>query len=312
MQRYRSINQFLKEKFGVRVFKISLNGGFSCPNRDGTKNSFGCIYCNPESNRPAASRGKNIKDQLVEGIEYARKRHHAGKFIPYFQHFSNTYADISVLKKLYHDAITHPDVVGLSISTRPDCISDETLKLLEDLGKKTFLWLELGLQSANDKTLNLLNRSHTVRDFCDAVNAAHGHGINTCAHIILGLPDETRVDMLHTIKTLNILKIGGIKIHNLHVLKNTVLAGMYARGEINMLTQKEYASLVVDCLEHLSPDVLIHRFNSHSPRNLTITPEWSVNKLGTLNAVHAELERRNTWQGKLFNPAQQSRNSSAL
>ncbi|MBI2093025.1 MAG: TIGR01212 family radical SAM protein [Deltaproteobacteria bacterium] len=300
MERYNSIGNYLKQKFGAKVFKVSLNGNFSCPNRDGIKGTGGCIYCNPESNRPFISQGNTIKEQLLEGIEYAKKRHQAAKFISYFQHYSNTYADPKELKSLYNDAISDPDVAGLAISTRPDCLTADILDLLSEINQKTFLWLELGLQTANDATLRTLNRHHSVKDFENAAILAVKNGIKICAHIILGLPGETRSDLLNTIELLNNLKIWGVKIHNLHVLKETELAKMYARGEIRILELQEYASMVVDCLELLDPKILIHRFNSHSPKDLTIAPEWSVNKLAILNSVHNELLKRGTWQGRLF------------
>ncbi len=306
--RYNSLSTFLKERFGEKVFKVSLWGGMTCPNRDGSKGSGGCIYCNPLSNRPFVSAGRTVKEQLVEGIEYARKRHRANKLIAYFQHYSNTYGNIEELRRLYNDAICHPDIVGLAVSTRPDCLEPETWNLLEHLNARTFLWLELGLQSAKEETLKFLNRGHTVKDFTDAVDAAHRHGIKVCAHIILGLPGETRQDMLDTIKFLAEHKVWGVKIHNLHVLKDTPLEKMYNvaqdfspannKEKIKCLTLEEYASLVVDCLEHLPKDVVIHRFNSHSPRELTVAPLWSINKLATLNAVHNEISRRDTYQGK--------------
>ena len=289
------------------MFKVSLWGGMTCPNRDGTKGSGGCIYCNPASNRPFISSGKDVKEQVAEGILYARKRHRAGKLIAYFQHYSNTYGDISKLQQLYNDAIAHPDIVGLAVSTRPDCMELGTWNLLKHLNTRTFLWLELGLQSANDETLKLLNRGHTVKDFSDAVEAAHKHGIKVCAHIILGLPNETHADVMTTIKFIADHKVWGVKIHNLHVLKDTPLEKMYyvaqdfsPANKIKCLTLEEYASLVVDCLEHLPKDVVIHRFNSHSPRELTVAPSWSVNKLATLNAVHEKLTKRDSCQGKLI------------
>lgn len=299
LERYNSLSSFLKNKFGEKVYKVSLNGGFTCPNRDGSKGSGGCIYCNPESNQPLSKCSESIKEQLFRDIDYIKKRHRGTKkFISYFQHFSNTYKPAPELKKLYHEAISHPDVVGVAISSRPDCLNDETLKLLEQLNNETFLWLEFGLQSANDRTLDLLNRGHTSADFASAVKRAHGCGIMTCAHIILGLPNETHDDMMKTIALLAELKVWGVKLHNLHILKDTPLAKMYEEGKVPALSLEEYARLVVDCLERLPKETIIHRFNSHSPRRLTIAPAWSVNKLATMNAVHNELERRDAYQGK--------------
>lgn len=297
--RYNSLNVFLRKQFGEKVYKVSLNGGFSCPNLDGYRSDEGCIYCNPASNMPEKTAGIDIKDQVVTGIANLKKRHGASKVISYFQHYSNTYASKKELMRLYEEAIDNKDVVGLAISTRPDCINEETIEVLSELKKRTFVWLEIGLQSAHNKTLQMLNRHHTVEDFTRAVGLAHEASIMTCAHIILGLPLETKKEMLKTITYLADIKIGGVKIHNLHVLKDTRLEEMYNNGEFNVLTLEEYAGLVVDCLEHLPKEVLIHRFNGHSPRNLTVAPMWSVNKLGTLNAVHNELLKRDSWQGKM-------------
>jgi radical SAM protein (TIGR01212 family) len=299
-QRYNSISSFLNNRFGRKVYKVSIQAGLTCPNRDGSKGTGGCIYCNPESNLPFVSRGKDIPEQLREGIEYVKGRHRAGMFIPYFQHYSNTYAPSGVLRKMFFEAIGHRDVVGLAVSTRPDCLDNGVLDVLSEVSREVLLWLELGLQSAHDHTLKLINRGHTAAEFADAVRRANERGIMTCAHIILGLPGETPSDTMDTIAFLRGLRTGGVKIHNLHVLKDTPLAGMHERGELSCLSLEGYASLVVDCLERLPKDVLIHRFNSHSPRRLTIAPLWSVNKLGTMNAVHDELERRDSWQGKLL------------
>ncbi len=300
MERYRSINTFLKEKFGERVYKISLGASFTCPNRDGTKSRGGCLFCNPESNHPGRSIETPIAEQLENGVKEVLRRHHATKFIAYLQHYSNTYGDAAKLRRVYSEAVSHKDVVGLAVSTRPDCLDDVALEALKEINKKTFLWVELGLQTSNDATLRFLERHHTSCEFVEAARKLREAGIMTCAHIILGLPHETRNDVFKTVALLNDEKIDGVKIHNLHVLKNTPLEKLYNDGAFQVLGLDEYAALVVDCLERFSPQMLIHRFNSHSPRALTVAPAWSVNKLATLNAVHAELARRDTFQGKLY------------
>lgn len=299
MNRYRALNPYLKEKFGERVYKVTLDINGTCPNRDGSKGHGGCIYCNPNGGLPLTfTKGQNITDQLARGIDYIRKRHKAGKFISYFQQHTNTYAPVTNLAEFFHQAIDHPDIVGLAVSTRPDCISNETLELLADLNKKTYLWVELGLQTASDNLLKFLNRGHTVRDFISCAEKLHRCNIEICTHIILGLPNETDEDIIKTIGLVNKLGVAGIKIHNLHVLKDTPLEKLYKQGSIELSSLDEYAKKTVFALERLDPDVLIHRFNSHAPRQLTIAPKWSINKLQVFNAVENELEKQDTWQGK--------------
>lgn len=297
--RYNALNPFLKQKFGEKVYKITLHADVTCPNRDGTAGSGGCIYCNPSGSIPASFTGpqKGVRQQLEEGIDYIRKRHGANKFISYFQQHTNTYAPASRLAVWFSEAIDHPDIVGLAISTRPDCVSDEVTSLLSELNRNIFMWVELGLQSANDNTLKFLNRGHTVQDFMDAVGRLHEHNIAVCAHIILGLPGETDEDILNTTKLINVLKVEGVKIHNLHILKDTPLEKLHKEGKIKLLTLEEYAKKVVYALERLDPNILIHRFNSHAPRSLTVAPEWSINKMATFNAVEDELIRQDTRQG---------------
>jgi hypothetical protein len=231
-------------------------------------------------------------------MEYIKKRHGATKFISYFQSGTNTYAPVEKLRPLFFSAIDHPDVVGLAIGTRPDCVTSTHLELLEELSHKTMLWVELGLQSAHDKTLALLNRGHTVSDFANAVRFLKQKNITVVAHVILGLPGETMKEMIETAAFLNELHIDGLKLHNLHVLKGTVLEGWYEEGNLKLPDLAAYASWVVDFLEHLDPSIVIHRVNGHAPRHLTVAPQWSINKLAIFNAVEEELERRDTWQGK--------------
>lgn len=299
--RYRALNTYLKSVFGEKVFKVSIDMGAACPTRDGSKGSGGCIFCNPAGMKAVSETETGalppISRQLIEGIEYIKSRHKARKFISYFHQHTNTYGAIPQLSSSFAEALDHPDVVGLAISTRPDCIPEEAVDLLSFFNKKTFMWVELGLQTANDDILKFLGRGHTVVDFSDAVIRLHERGISVCAHIMIGLPGETDDDIIKTIRLINSLKVEGIKIHNLHVLKNTPLEKMYNDGKIRLLSLDEYAKKVVLALKHLDPKVLVHRFNSHSPRHLTVAPEWSVNKLATFNAVEAELERQDARQG---------------
>lgn len=302
--RYNSLNRYLKDRFGEKVYKVSLDTGLTCPNRDGTKGTGGCIFCNPEAGTTLTSKRElfgSLEEQLSAGIDYVRGRHGSGRFIAYFQQYSNTYAPAKQLREWYNDAIRRDDVVGLAISTRPDCIAEDVYPLLAEMRDKTYLWVELGLQSAHDETLKKIRRGHDVAEFSEALRRLQELGIPVCAHMIIGLPGEGKKEVLETVKFLNDHKISGIKIHNLHVLKDTELANIYYRGEYKPLTLEEYGDLVIETLEHLSPEVLIHRFNGHSPRDLTIAPMWSINKLATLNYIEEELERRDTWQGKALN-----------
>ncbi|HAG50307.1 MAG: TIGR01212 family radical SAM protein [Deltaproteobacteria bacterium GWC2_42_51] len=297
-KRYNSLSDFLKNKFGCKVFKVSLNAGLTCPNRDGTKGTGGCIYCAPETLIPSNyNENLGIKEQLHKGIEYIRKRHKAEKFISYFQINTNTYASVSELEKLYREGIDHQYVVGMAVSTRPDCVDDEVLDLLKELSKEKFLWLELGLQSSHNKTLKLINRCHTVEDFTGAVERAKKRDIPVCAHVILGLPGEKKEDILNTARFLADLGIWGIKLHHTHIHKDTKLEEMYRKGEFRPLALEEYAELAVDFLQEMPKDVIIHRLCGDTSRRFLVAPDWSVNKFVILEKIHRIFEERNTYQG---------------
>ncbi|MFH0800122.1 MAG: TIGR01212 family radical SAM protein [Pseudomonadota bacterium] len=287
------------------MYKVSLESGLSCPNRDGTIGKSGCIFCNLESYNPAASpEGRPadapIASQLDEGMRYIRRRHGAEKCIAYFQRGSNTHAPASSLTPLFAEALAHPAVSGLAVSTRPDCIGPDHVEMFEYLSRSKLLWVELGLQSAHDATLSRIGRGHTAAQFASACRALQDAGICVCAHVILGLPDETAGMMLDTARFLNETGVWGVKIHNLHVLRETRLEELYRSGEIALTPLEIYAGWVADFLEELSPNIVVHRVNGHSPRNLTVAPEWSVNKLAIFNEVEKELEKRDTRQGKNF------------
>lgn len=307
-KRYNSVNEALRKKFGCRVFKVTLKSECSCPNRDGTAGLNGCAFCDERSYEVSSNpvektkEKKNTGETLKSGIEYVKKRHNAAKFISYFQSGSNTNAPALKLRKLFYEAIDHPDVVGLAVATRPDCINDSHISLFEELSGKTLLWVELGLQSANDRTLKLLNRGHSVKDFESAVKKLKDRNISVCAHVILGLPGESEKDMLKTADFLNKIKIDGVKIHNLHILKGTLFEEWYREGKVKVCDLLTYARWAADFIEHLDPPILIHRVNGHAPRNLTVAPKWSVNKLAIFNAVEKELERRDGYQGKKVKP----------
>lgn len=241
-----------------------------------------------------------IPDQLSYGIKYVKERHQTDKFLAYFQNGTNTHAPAEFLRPLFESAIIHPQVVGLMISTRPDCLDEPILDLLSELNEKTYLWLELGLQSHQNHVLDHINRAHSVEEFVSACEKLAKRGIQNCVHMILGLPKETPQEMLEGADFINKLPVQGIKIHNLFVTKHTVLEKWYREGHYQPLTLEDYATLCVDYLEKLRPDIIIHRLNAHGPARLTVAPDWSINKLGTLNAIHAEIFKRDTWQGKRY------------
>lgn len=300
-KRFNSYNRELWEVFGARVYKIGLRVDFTCPNRDGTVAVGGCVYCNNASHtaqnyRPRAS----ITEQLTQGAAAIRRRHHAEKFIAYFQSYTNTYDETARLETLYREALRFPGVVGLAIATRPDCLPDDTLDLIAAIARQTYLWLELGLESMYDRTLAWTNRGHDLQAYIGAVERAKQRGLRVCTHLIFGFPGESREEMLATAGLLNRLGIDGVKLHNLHVIKNTPLEKLYLQGAVPLLTRPEYVSLVVDFLERLHPELVIHRLSGETYRALTVAPEWSVDKIGVHNAIHKEFEERDTWQARLF------------
>ena len=300
--RYNDLNTYLRGLFGCRVQKISIDAGLNCPNRDGTIASGGCIYCNVRgSGTGAHAMGHSISEQLINGKAYLARRYKAKKFIAYFQSFSNTYAPLEKLKHLYEEALAVEDVVGLSIGTRPDCINADILDLLQGYARQYLIWMEYGLQSANDATLSAINRGHDVRCFQEAVYATRGRSINICAHVILGLPGEHRADMLHTAKTIADLGIDGVKLHLLYVAKGTKLEKLYQQGGYHSLTQQEYIDLVCDFLERIPPEMIIQRLTGDPHPDELVAPQWALNKSETFAQIQRTLEERDTWQGKQFN-----------
>ncbi|MBN2374083.1 TIGR01212 family radical SAM protein [bacterium] len=302
IKRYRDYNSYLRDIFGERVQKISLDAGFNCPNRDGLISRKGCIYCDSRGSGTGALVHNNISiDQQIEtGKELARKRYKAGKFIVYFQSFSNTYAPVSRLENLYSQALSHDDVVGISIGTRPDCVDQAILGLINSLSKKSLLWIEFGLQSAHDVTLKRINRGHNVACFDKSVIMAAEYGLNICAHVILGLPGETREMMLDTARHISRLPISGVKIHQLYIVKGTPLETMFRRGEYSCLERDEYAGLVADFLEILPPHFVIQRLTGDPFRSELVAPLWAKDKTENLRLINQKLEWRNSWQGKKY------------
>ena len=300
-KRYRTFSSYLKETFGCRVHKVSLDAGFTCPNRDGTCGRGGCIYCSNEGFSYNTRKGvPPLTKQLRQGIDYMRQRFHAGKFIAYFQAYSSTYAPPARLKKIYDTIRGFPEIVGLFISTRPDCLSEEVLELVESYREDYLVWLELGLQSASDTTLRRINRGHNVADFTEAVVRSARRGLPVCAHVILGLPGETKREILKTAELLATLRISGVKIHALHILKNTRLASEYAARPFALLEMEQYAALACDFLERVPPEAIIQRLAVDVPKDELVEPQWCLRKQETMAAIEAELERRDSFQGRLF------------
>ncbi len=302
MKRYRDFNTYLREIFGERVQKITLDAGFTCPNRDGSIGRGGCIYCDNRGSGTGAmiGRGLSLREQMMKGAEFARKRYGAEKFIAYFQSFTNTYGPLPVLKDLYDQALSHPGVVGLSVGTRPDCISSDILGLLRSYQDRFLVWLELGLQSAHDATLLLIRRGHDVACFDRSVWMAESLGLNVCAHVILGLPGESRVMSGETARHLASLPLKGVKIHALYVVKQTPLSAMYERGQFECISREEYAERVVDLLEMIPSDVVVQRLTGDPVCAELLSPDWVKEKAKNLKLIRQRLEERDAWQGKKF------------
>ncbi|MBA4368016.1 MAG: TIGR01212 family radical SAM protein [Desulfobacterium sp.] len=302
-KRYNDFNTYLKNEFGERVQKITVDAGFSCPNRDGTLSSGGCIYCNPKGSGTGAYEKKiSITDQLLQGKNALNRRYKANKFFAYFQSFTNTYAPIEQLKAVYEEALAVKDIIGLSIGTRPDCVDNTILSVLEQYARKYLIWIEYGLQSVHNKTLDIINRGHDFQSFQNAVQITQGRNIKICVHVILGLPGEDRRQMLETAEILSEMKIDGIKLHLLYVIKGTRMEQLYWAGEYQCLEQQEYVDLICDFLERTPWNIVIQRLTSDPHRDELVAPEWSLKKAETLKMIQDELEKRNTRQGQLFLP----------
>jgi len=300
-KRYNDLNTYLRGIFNCRVQKISVDAGLTCPNRDGTISTGGCIFCNGNgSGTGAHGKGLSVSDQLLQGKRGLQRRYKAKKFIAYFQSFTNTYAPIDTLRSIYEEALSIDDIVGLSIGTRPDCISTPVLELFEHYARQYLIWVEYGLQSAHDRTLEFINRGHTFNCFKNAVNRTRNRNIRICAHIILGLPHETRRDMLDTIKAISDLGIDGVKLHLLYVVKGTKLETLYRQNNYTCLEQHEYAELICDMLELLPPDMIIQRLTGDPHPDELIAPLWSMRKSETLTLINSILMARDSWQGKFF------------
>jgi len=295
---YRDYNSYLRETFGCRVQKISLDAGLGCPNRDGTVGRGGCIYCNEKGSGTGAGRVAGISEQIRTGKELLARKYKARKFIAYFQSFSNTYAPFPRLAALYREALTDSDIVGLSIGTRPDCVSDETLDHLAMLSKTHLIWLEYGLQSARDETLERIRRGHSVAAFMDAVKRTRERKIPVCVHVILGLPGEDIEDMLYTARFLALQDIQAVKIHLLYVIRGTALDEMYRSGAYSCLSREGYAAAAGEFLALLPPHIIVQRLTGDPHPEELVSPLWALDKQRNLEAVRAYMENNGLYQGK--------------
>ncbi|MFN4214981.1 TIGR01212 family radical SAM protein [Exiguobacterium sp.] len=297
--RYNKLNEAYRREYGGKVFKVPLDGGFTCPNRDGLVSRGGCTFCSDDGSGDFAGNACDpIPVQFAEGKARLHRKWKDARYIAYFQAFSNTYAPVERLRELFEPALEEEGVVGLSIATRPDCLPDDVVDYLVELNGRTSLWVELGLQTIHDKTVKKINRGHDYATFLDGLAKLRRHNIRVCVHIINGLPGETTEMMLDTAREVAKMDIQGIKIHLLHVLKQTPLARQYELGLLELMDEKTYISLVCDQLEYLPENIIVHRLTGDGPPDLLIGPMWSRQKMAVLNAIHAELERRDSFQGK--------------
>ncbi|MDV7186610.1 TIGR01212 family radical SAM protein [Lutibacter sp. TH_r2] len=302
--RYLDYSSFIKLNFGERVQKISLDIGFTCPNRDGSKGFGGCTYCNNNTFNPDyCEPQKSIKQQLEEGVAFFSRKGKNNKFLAYFQAYTNTYGEFEELKKMYLEALSVSKVVGLVIGTRPDCISEEIINFLDELSKNYFISLEFGVESTNEKTLLEVNRCHTFKETKATYELCRNKGFHLGAHIILGLPGENKEDLLNHAKELSKLPISTLKLHHLQIVKNSVMAVQYKRTpeKFNLFTSEDYINFVSEFITHIRPDIIIERFISEAPKDLLIAPKWGgLKNFEIVAKIDKNLIEKNLWQGKLF------------
>ncbi|CUQ21652.1 MULTISPECIES: TIGR01212 family radical SAM protein [Clostridium] len=300
-KRYHSLNYFLRDRFKEKVFKISLDGGFSCPNRDGTISKGGCLFCSESgSGDYAGDRELSITKQFCDIKEMMNKKWKEGKYIAYFQAFTNTYAPVEELKRKYDEALKQEGVVAIAIATRPDCLQDEVLELLEEINKKFYVWVELGLQTVSDETARKINRGYKLEVYEDAIRRLKERNIDFVTHCIFGLPGETKEDMLRSVDYIAHSGSKGIKFHLLHLMKHTPMVKLYERGELEFLSQDDYIDLICKSIAMLPEDMVVHRLTGDAPRDLLIGPMWSLKKWEVLNAIDKALVDNEIYQGKDF------------
>lgn len=306
MKPYYSLDAYLKNTYGEKLYKIALDAGFTCPNRDSTLGCGGCIFCSAGGSGEYAVRTDDradIKDQLAAGISLFGHKNIGRRFIAYFQAYTNTYGPLSRLRALYTEALNESAVAGISIATRPDCVSEDTVTMLVNIRKEfpdKFVWIELGLQTIHEKTADIIRRGYPLSTYDRCITLLHEAHIPVVTHVILGLPGETKEHMLSTIDYLNHSGTWGVKLQLLHVLRDTDLAILYHRGDYKPLSQETYTDLVIDCLEHLAPDIVIHRLTGDGPKNSLLAPLWSLDKRNVLNTLHHTMKVRASCQGRLY------------
>lgn len=299
LKRYNHLNEYLKNKFGERTLKICVDGGFTCPNRDGTLGRGGCIYCSQKGSGELINCNSSITEQVKHYFTTYRAQR-ANKFIVYFQNFTNTYDTIENLKQKYDSALINDRIVGLSIGTRPDCINEDIAKLLKSYTDKYYVCVELGLQTSNDKIGNLINRCYTSSQFTQAVEILNKYNIDVIAHIMVGLPTETKQDIMNTVNFVNSHKLQGIKIHSTYVVENTKLADMYKEGEYKALDLDDYIETLIDIITHLNPNFIIHRISGDAPKDILVAPYWNAHKMWILHGFEKRFYARDLWQGKYY------------
>ena len=296
---YRSLDYMLRERFGEKVYKVTLNGGMSCPNRDGTLGTRGCIFCSEGGSGDfAADVSLSVTEQIESQIALLSAKRPIQKYIAYFQAYTNTYAPVEYLRKIFKEAMSHPGIVALSVGTRPDCLGEEVLDLLEELNRIKPVWIELGLQTIHEKTAQYIRRGYRLSCFDQAVENLRKRNIEVIVHTILGLPGESREEILETMRYLNKKDIQGIKLQLLHVLKGTDLAYDYLAGRFQVYEREEYLALLIECLENLDPEIVIHRITGDGPKDLLIAPLWASRKREVLNLLHHQMKEQNSYQGK--------------
>lgn len=301
MERYNSYSNYLKDMFGCRVQKVSVDLGFTCPNRDGSVARGGCVYCNNDSFVPPYARNRySFHTQVTTGIEYLRKRFRAEKFIVYFQAYTNTYGNTEDLREMYRNALNYEDVVGIAIGTRSDCIDEEKLDMIEELSRETYVSLEYGIESVYDKTLEFMNRGHNYQSVVDAIENSRGRGFDIGSHIIVGFPTESYSEMLGMAEKVSMLGVNNLKIHNLHIVKNTPLARIYSQNPFHLFGYEEYIDFIVEFIEKVSPDIIIERLFTDTPGDLLIAPLWNKGHAEILKTIRTTLESRDTYQGKFY------------
>ncbi|MFI3230378.1 MAG: TIGR01212 family radical SAM protein [bacterium] len=298
---YNSANSFFKEKFGTKIIKIPIDGGFTCPNRDGTLSSRGCIFCNEKgSGSIFLNRNYGIEEQFEYAKTILNKKWKSGKYMIYFQSFTNTYGDIEYLKDLFNRAILLPEVVAISIATRPDCLDNKIVEFLGELNKKVYVCVELGFQTSKRESIELINRCYENNVFEEAVQRLNNYNIDVICHVIFGLPNETKEDMLNTIRYITSFNISGIKLQLLHIIKNTDLHKLYINKPFNVLSLDEYVNIIVSAIEILPPNIIIHRITGDGDRESLVEPRWSLNKKKVLNSINQELKKQESYQSKYY------------